>query len=307
MSTPNVWGTNNMKIQIFSIAMLLSISVATAASATWHHRILDVKTLSELTFEDLSIRAAVSQTIAIGELHNTTEVQILEARIIEEVVTRLHLKGRFSLGWEFLAVTQKVQNKLLYSDFMSGKITALEFLTATVGKSTAPFYVPVLETLKKFEGDLKGINLTREEKAPVTKGGIKSADPQLIPPGFEMGGANYWERFTKAMGEHVPAEKHQNYFEAQCLTDDVMAYSLENEISTVPRFFIAGNFHTDFFDGTISRLKKRNPTSGVLSIRIIDTSEYKESELLGLLNHYIYGPISDLVIFVNEPVQQKQK
>lgn len=286
-----------MKKLFFVFLFLLS----TTSQAGWHHRILDAETSSELSFSELSSLASQSDIVAIGELHNNTEVQLLEAKIIETVVTELKLEGRFSLGWEFLAVTQKSQNDLLYSEFQNGMLSAQEFLLKTVGKTAATYYQPILETLKKHNGGLKGLNLTREEKGPVTKGGLKSADPALIPPGFEMGGPSYFERFAEAMGDHTPPDQLQNYFDAQCLTDDVMAYSLEKEISTSLRFFIAGSFHTDFFDGTLARINKRTPSTRVLSIRIVDASWFQESELMDQLSHPSYGPVADLVVFVNEP------
>ena len=103
------------------------------------------------------------------------------------------------------------------------------------------------------------------------------------------------------MGEHVQTEKMQNYYEAQCLTDDVMAYSFLKIQGGQKGVVIAGSFHTDFFDGTVLRLRARSPKTNILTIKIVDTSDYSESELMDTLSDPKYGAIADLVYFVNEP------
>ncbi len=125
-------------------------------------------------------------------------------------------------------------------------------------------------------------------------------DPALLPPGYASGGEHYRQRFTEAMGDHVPAAKIANYFDAQCLTDDVMAFSLEEGHGL--KILVAGAFHTDYRDGVVKRLEARQSEKIIKSVTIVDASDYSEADLLPLLLDDRWGALADFVVFVNEPI-----
>ncbi|MBU6375402.1 MAG: ChaN family lipoprotein, partial [Bdellovibrionales bacterium] len=167
-------------------------------------------------------------------------------------------------------------------------------------------YLPILEAGVQFQGSLRGLNLARDEKAPVVSGGLKAIDPRLIPPGFALGGPDYWERFEKAMGSHASPDQLERYFEAQCLVDDVMAYSVLKDEADL-RVLINGSFHSDYFDGAVARIQKRAPQLRAKVIRFIDASEYTEADLSPQLNLATpvidrqYGALADWIWFAGEP------
>jgi hypothetical protein len=156
-------------------------------------------------------------------------------------------------------------------------------------------------------GRFLGVNLSREEKAPAVEKGLSGMDPALVPPGFALGGADYFKRFHEAMAAHAPTpEKLQNYYVAQCLTDDAMAYHIAEHTGTERNFLITGSFHMEYNDGVVTRLKARLPGKQVVTVRILDTSDYIEEELDGLIKDKSYGPTADYLMFVEEPfVAQK--
>jgi uncharacterized iron-regulated protein len=80
-----------------------------------------------------------------------------------------------------------------------------------------------------------------------------------------------------------------------------MAYHYLKNSKNDLNFLIAGSFHTDFYDGVVNRLKMRHPKISLVTVKIIDASDFSESELLDQLSHEKYGEIADYVYFVNNP------
>ena len=130
----------------------------------------------------------------------------------------------------------------------------------------------------------------------IIKEGMKSINKKLIPPNHYVGGALYLERFTQAMGGHVPSKKIINYFEAQCFTDSVMSYQSFKNSKRDLSFIVAGSFHTDFFDGTVVRLKDIS-AKPVVTLRFLNVSEMTSSDILKVLTPSAkFGAVSDFVI-----------
>ncbi|MBC7693184.1 MAG: ChaN family lipoprotein [Methylotenera sp.] len=250
-------------------------------------------------FSELTERLAGSEVVVLGEKHNTPEVQQIQARIIESVALKT-LQG-FDVAWEFLDFTAQETTASAFTRFKAFQITALDFLRETQGGLQNSSYAPILEVLRRENGGLLGVNLSREDKAPVVKGGTQAANPDRVPPGFKMGGADYLARFEVAMGGHATPDQVQNYFAAQCLTDDVMAHHLVQDSKAPLKFLVAGGFHTDYSDGVVARIRKRSPKVKLSVVRVEDASDYQESELPALFHDDHYGDLADFVVLVNRP------
>jgi uncharacterized iron-regulated protein len=292
-----------LSVFLFSFVSISSASVA----PSWDGKIFDVKSLKPISRNLLLGQIRNSELIIFGEKHYTPLVQLAEAELIRDSVAVEDQRYPFSLGWEFLAYTQAEINHALFRKVEKGELTVSEFLLKTQGIDQSRVYAPVIQAVKDFSGNLYGLNLTREEKGPIKNGGLKSIDPKYVPPGFGYPSSNYFERFADVMRDHVPADKLQFYYDAQALTDDVMADQLLKAQKETRRmvFGIMGSFHSAFFDGTINRIKNRSPQTKLLSIMIVDASDYSESELENdlseILIHPRYGELADTVVFVNEP------
>jgi uncharacterized iron-regulated protein len=277
---------------------------AVAGSGGWDGRVFRPSSQAEISFDELLEGLSEASIVALGEKHSTVPVQLMEARIIASVVQATGKQGAFTTAWEFLNATTQTATATAFARVVAGELSVMDFLVLTQGKGADPSYVPVIQSTADLGGDLHGVNLSRAEKAPVVKGGIAAADPALVPPGFALGGAGYYERFYETMQGHATPDQIRNYYDAQCLTDDVMAYHLlEDPVASKAglRFLVAGSFHTDYFDGAVARLKVRSPASTVRTVRIFDASDYTEAELPALLRDSRYGEVSDFAVFVGEP------
>ncbi|OFZ22919.1 MAG: hypothetical protein A2X94_14915 [Bdellovibrionales bacterium GWB1_55_8] len=284
---------------IFSVLCSFTAPVF-ASSSSWHGRILRADDETSMTFEQLTSALSTAEIVVLGEKHYTPALQAAQGEIIKAVVREQRREGNFTTAWEFLNASSQEETKHLFSLVVSGKITAVQFLEMTQGADSSS-YAPVIEATKELGGDFIGVNLSRQEKSPVSRGGIGAADPKLIPPGFAYGSPGYHERFVDIMSAHVPPEKMQNYYDAQCLTDDVMAYQLIQSSTKPLRFLVVGSFHSDYFDGTVGRITARAPGQRTVTIRLIDASDYTQAELQEGFRDPKYGALADYLYFVNEP------
>lgn len=278
----------------------------------WNGRIYDVRTKTFLS--ELQAREALAEvrTLVLGEKHDTPSVQVQQARALDWAVEsqRLGPLDRWTLGWEFLNASDQPSIDSAWLQFREGQISAEELLDQLQGAGRSRSYLPLLLSGVRFGGALIGVNLSRAEKAPVLSGGLSALDPSKIPPGFEMGSVGYRERFETAMsGGHATPEQMDRYFEAQCLTDDVLAFELLKP-RVAFRALVVGSFHSDYQDGVVARLRARAPDQSLLSVRFVDASEYRESELspdLALrepVEHKRYGTLADWLWFSGEPKVQ---
>lgn len=290
-----------MKIRTSLFFVMFLYFFATATEASWNGKIFAGSIDNEISLDDLIRNLEEADIIVLGEEHYTPPVQIAEANIMKALVLKKGAEGNFNLAWEFLNFSDQDRIRDLYTRFVKWELNSEDFLKEIIYSGAS--YTVIVEALRELAGDLKAINLSRLEKKPVVDGGLSAIDPNLIPEGFDYGSSNYYERFKAIMSGHTIPEKLANYWDAQCLTDDVMAFHIAN-VAEKLTFVITGSFHADFGDGVVQRLGLRSPTKNMVVIRLIDASEYLEEELRDVIRDPIYGLIAPFVLFVNEPQLQ---
>jgi uncharacterized iron-regulated protein len=283
--------------------MTIFFLLASAAHAeNWDGRIFNVKTNTEISPAEYVEDLSHFSIIVLGEKHYTPAVQLAQAQTISKVVHAAGKVGHFTTGWEFLNVTSQSETDRLFSQVTSKQMTAATFLNRTQGDNPSLSYAPIIDATADLGGQLLGMNLSREEKAPVTKNGLEALDPKLLPPGFDHGTAGYYERFVEEMQGHATPTQVKNYYDSQCLVDDVMAYHLLKDSKNGLNFLIVGSFHTDFYDGAVNRIKVRSPGIEIVTVKVIDASDYEEKDLMNEMHSDQYGDIADYVYFVNNPM-----
>lgn len=295
------------------IAILLSIlgthALASAPPDVWNGRVYDVRARQFITEAQAREVLTTVRVLVLAEKHNAEAVQIQEARALDWALEsqKFGPLEKWAFGWEFLDRRDQSSIDASWAKFKDGALDGEQLMDQLQGAGRSRTYIPVLSSGARFGGQLFGVNLSREEKAPVVKDGLAALDPSIIPPGFEMGGPGYRERFEVAMGDgHSTPEKLDHYFEAQCLTDDVLAYQLLQARARF-RALVVGSFHADYSDGVVARLRARAPDQSIHVIRFVDASEYVAADLdpdLTLadpIHHKRYGPIANWVWFAGEP------
>jgi len=238
---------------------------------------------------------ADSRYIVLGEFHYDLPIQEAEGRIILDV-SALAPAATKNVMWEFLNVTDQQMIDSLYNEVMAGKLTSEEFILKTLGDQNAP-YAFVISAARETRAGLIAMNLPREQKQKVIKEGIQSIDPKFVPASHYLSGKNYYDRFVDSMGGHVPAEKIQSYYVAQCLVDSVMSDTAVRRKADL-NFLVAGSFHTDFFDGTVEKIKKLD-SAKLSSVKIINLDSLSDEEKTAFENgDETFGTYADYLVFV---------
>lgn len=268
------------------------------AHASWNGKIINVKEKKSIPRSEFIKDIALFNILVIGEDHNIPEVQAEEGRIISEVVRATKKENQFSTSWEFLDATSQEKTLALFNQVRKKEISSADFLIKTENPLT---YAPIIDTTAALGGNLFGVNISREEKEPVLQNGLIALDPKLLPPDFQLGGANYLNRFIALTENHLAPEEITNYFAVQCLVDDLAAFHLSKNTHFDLKFLIIGAAHTRYSQGVVERIKHRNKNSKVVNIEIINTTEFTDEELNLIYNKHKYGPRADYVVFVNEP------
>ncbi len=246
-----------------------------------------------LGLKSLYVNLSKANLIALSEFHNTKNIQLAQAQIIDELAK--YRKEKPQLFWEFLNYTE--QKKISY-DY--DRLPTDSFLEKYIGPKQAKFYSPIIQKIKLHQGHVFGLNLPRPWKQKVIKDGIDSIPKEYIPPQHYIGGDDYKKRFYTAMKGHTSGEKIEKYFEVQCLTDSIMAQQLALKLTHQLNILIAGNFHLDFEDGTLVRLKNLIPLN-LKSLKIVEKSAHTQEDLKQFkLGHPEYGIYADYIVVTGE-------
>lgn len=257
-----------------------------------------------ITQEELIAQLQNSSIIVLGEKHYSESIQNAEGILIDLVMNASRNIGKtktLTTAWEFYIHANQSVINYFYNFFLQDKISVETFMEKSHGSIQAKLYAPMALATKKYHGKLLGVNLSSEEKIPILENGLSNLPPDMIPPNFALGSANYYKRFELAMAGHGSPEKLKNYYETQCFVDDMMAYHIEQEAKSDYVFLITGSFHMEYGDGVLARLKARFPQKQVTSVRIFNTNDYVESELAEVIHDPTYGDLSDFIFFVGEP------
>ena len=258
--------------------------------------IFNTQNQQSITLDELVAYTPRMGHFILGEFHNNPGIQNAQAQLIAAKVDYENSHDDFTLYWEFLNHTEQSKTQNEFNRFLNDEISAMQFLTNTAGAQNHS-YAPLITTLKKLGGKIKGINLPRSIKRQVRTQGIQSVDPSLIPTSHYVGGQEYLERFSAVMGNHVPANQMQKYFLVQCLTDSVMAEQIALEASSQQlNFTVAGSFHTDFKDATVVRLSKlsQNP---IITFKFVNGMEFTNEEIANFkAKNHKYGYFADYII-----------
>lgn len=107
-----------------------------------------------------------------------------------------------------------------------------------------------------------------------------------MPPIWERGSDAYYARFKEVMQDSIPAEKMGNYFWAQSLWDDTMAWNtLKSPDPDAVTVIIVGGFHVEYGLGLPSRLRRQGATQ-VTTLLQADAPPSDDPT---------YGPIADFI------------
>lgn len=231
--------------------------------------------------------------VVLGEIHGQPAVQTQQLQILNALRQQGH---KVHVAMEFF--TWNYQEAL--DQYRSGDLSESAFLQNIAWGKGFPFDYYRDQTLwpRAEQGErCLAINAPSALTRKVAKSGLSSLtdeEQKLLPPGFEIGNDLYFERFVGAIGHGTPAQM-QNYFAAQSIWDDTMAYrtllAQDTSDSSLPitTVIIVGEFHVQYGGGLPDRLKKRT-SKPVITLSQVDASEggYLPDEKYGQRADYVW-------------------
>lgn len=240
--------------------------MATIPGVPGHFRIgqiLDLKTGTVITFDQLIDQISSKDLIFIGEVHDNPEHHLIQVQILQVL---MECCGPISVAMEFF---EKPQQSTL-DRYHRGELDEGEFLEEVDWGSDYHFYRPLIRMAKQHGAAVLAINAPRKVVRKVARQGLKSLDePERNQIAKEIDLSNEAHRtyVRKAYEQHSHGNlKEFDYFyEAQCVWEDTMAESLAGYLKENGTRLIvfAGNGHIINRFGIPDRTMGRIPVSMV--------------------------------------------
>jgi uncharacterized iron-regulated protein len=276
-------------VRVLLMGLFLT-GVVAAQSSYVPERVFDSARHEFADFEMMLADLVKADVVFVGEEHDDLNTHRLELALLEGIARRR--PGGVFVGLEMFE--RDVQDPL--DHFQMGHLTEEEFLKASrPWKNYAKDYKPLVDFAIKAEWPVFASNVPRTIAAEVSKSGLaalnsKSGDDvKWFAKETQCPvGDGYFKRFAEAMGDHpesgssskkTPAlglQERDRYYQAQCLKDETMGESVAQAYATgatggkrplVVHF--NGSFHSDYFQGTVERARRRLPGKRVDVITIV--------------------------------------
>lgn len=261
-------------------------------------RIIDGRTGNERSFEQFLETIPLGAVVLIGEQHAYTVHQQEQLQVLKNAQERGHL---VSVGMEFFSYP--FQDKV--DSWRNGELSEGDFLKA-ISWGGMPFssYRPQVLVPRLGQEFLWALNMPMSLTGKVAKDGLDSLSAEeasLMPPQFQIGNDRYFERF-KSAGHWSDPSKLKNYFTAQSIWDDTMAWKAVQFHQKHPEqtlFIIVGEFHVQYGGGLPDRLRARG-AAPVVTLSLVNADGMTPDEELEAISPTEDGRRADF-IWVSRP------
>ena len=245
------------------------------------HTLYSGESIEKISLEQVVDSVRPGTVVIVSEIHNVQAHHDHQS----EFLTALHVKHpeyQVSVGMEFFEYPDQIQ----VNHYMADLVSEEDFLKdINWGGFSFDFYRSLVQFPKITEGWIVALNAPKWLTSKIGKKGLKSLLPgerAYFPPNFTLGQASYKERFREAMGggHKLPEELVDNYFAAQSLWDDTMAWQAGLSQQQNPNqvlVIIVGDFHNAYGDGLPARLRARG-VDNIMSISQVDLHNLDKSE-----------------------------
>lgn len=250
--------------------MLLSLPLLARPQATNLPTELIYETSSKrrLTLSEFASQVRTPEILLLGEQHAVNGEAFTQQ---ENQLRLLKLLPQVSVGMEFL----EYPSQLIVDQYLTGGMSDLDFENA-IGWGGSPFaaYREQILWPAQSGGTTRALNIPRAVTAEVAKCGLGCLSlehRQWLPNPLKRGSQLYFERFSEAMAGHVTPEQLQNYFWAQSIWDETMAWQSVAHMQSRPLSRLAvivGEFHVEYELGLPARLTDRLARAGLSNVRV---------------------------------------
>lgn len=239
------------------VLMTLSYLPLASAMEIYNARTLQPQTSKSLSIEEVAASIPKGAILVFGELHNNGAIQQGQLDFMQTLRRQGH---SLNVGLEFLTFNHQSQ----VDAFRLGQLSEIDFKKTSWGQSGFEFYrSQILFPDYAINERTYALNSPAEIPSAVKNRGLNNLtdkERSLLPPDFQLDSDSYKERFFELMQSHVKdGELIERYFEAQSIWDDTMAWKAceAAQASSNTLVIIVGQFHVNYEDGLINRIKAR--------------------------------------------------
>ncbi len=267
----------------FQRLICVALSGLFAACATTSHRSLDTVTGEAHSIEDLALRFSTRDVVFLGEEHDNDVGHAMQL----EMLSALHQQHP-DLILSLEMFERDVQG--LLDRYLAGEIGEAEFLENSRPWPNYPaHYRPLVEYARDNGLPVLAANIPRPLARKVSQEGPQAIEGEpfvarnsTAPTGLYHD--LFWDVMTPGGGE-PDEELLQRFFAAQCYKDDTMAESISDSLGEAWQdgrrpivVHVCGKFHSDFGEGTVSRLRSRLPELRV-AVVTMESGELRHADV----------------------------
>lgn len=249
---------------------------------------------ADATFEDMVARARRAKVVFVGEQHDDPETHRAELALLEEIG-----RGRRPVIVSLEMIERDVQPVL--DDYLHGRIEEEVFLARSrPWPRYATDYRPLVELAKRRGWPVVAANVPRPIASSVGRAGLAALDTlaasrRHAAREISCPRDSYHARFLQQMrshsagsggagqGDSLPTAVAERFYLAQCVKDETMAESIVAALRLAPRDALVvhfnGAFHSDYSQGVVDRVRRREPRWPVLTITAVPARDPASAEL----------------------------
>jgi uncharacterized iron-regulated protein len=266
---------------------------------------------TDVTMTQMLARLSRADVVFFGEQHDDPETHRAEL----DILTAIGRIGRpVVLSLEMFE--RDVQPAL--DDYLAGRVAEPEFLARTrPWPRYATDYRPLVELARARHWPVVAANVPRPLASAVGRKGLAALDTLTSTERLQAAHDNvcpvddYHARFMESMqshstgtggakepGDSLPTAMAERFYIAQCVKDETMAESIAKAKRAAPRDAIVvhftGAFHSDYAQGTVERVKRREPAWDLVVISAAPVADPSVAPIAP------QSGIADFVIFTRQ-------
>ena len=239
------------------------------------YRIVAPATVTEVSASQMVDKVARADVVFFGEQHDDAETHRAEVELLEAIGR----SGRpVILSLEMFE--RDVQPVL--DDYLAGRITESQFLQRSrPWPAYSTDYRRLIELARERKWRVVAANVPRPLASAISRRGLAALDTLSTTDRRNAARDNqcprddYHARFRESMRAHspgsapsaasdsLPTAMAERFYLAQCVKDETMAESIVDARLAAPKDAIVvhydGAFHSDYSQGTVARVKRRQP------------------------------------------------
>ena len=255
-----------------SIGKVIASIPTSSASLSNGYRVVVPASVEETSAAQMTERISRADVVFFGEQHDDPETHRAEAELLDAI-------GRSGRAVVLSLEMFERDVQSVVDDYLAGRVSEAQFLARSrPWDRYVTDYRRLIELAREHHWRVVAANVPRALASAVGRKGLAALDTLSVSERRNAARENvcprddYHARFMESMqshspgsptGDSLPTVVAERFYLAQCVKDETMAESIVDARLAAPREAIVvhydGAFHSDYSQGTVARVKRRQP------------------------------------------------